>query len=438
LFYIVNIGWAVVALLLLVLPQPFISPLLSGAVGWGPSFEYGPLIKVDATNPFADAGLWYWYGVYLTDTRAALRRAAGSASLAWAGTTPDRRHCRHVMNDNGIPVNSTVYDAVIPCIQIHSITWPQEPPSEKTLQLSWDASNISRVGENPLDGDWPGNAVIYNPSSNLKLPIPLGNDSSQQRPYPAPYIFSGEMIVIMLVIEQTPMNNCTIIQPNIFNIQDNLFTNDTQGLYESCWAYAVVNFTAGVAQSRTSTYITSQVIEADETDENLVIEPGPWSQEATYLMADTMSILAAMNNTSLETYNNRTGYVDKLVRYSYQASYDALYRGFDTRNTVLSAQPQEPRIRATVSRGRVIAWLAASLLMSISSIVLVTNQLGNGLREIVLDGPTAALLTESSEVVEGERLELTRLSYTTGNDDVRLRLESVKRKNTEGFQLASI
>ena len=165
------------------------------------------------------------------------------------------------------------------------------------------------------------------------------------------------MTVIMLVVEQEGFNNCTNIPANIFGMQPTnpttLYINDTGGSYEDCYSYATVNFTAGVVRSPTSTYISSRVIEADQVDEDMVIEPGPWVQEATYLMSDTMSMLSAMNTTTLETYNNRSGYIVKLVRYSYQASWDALYRDFDNRTQLLDVKPQEPRIRATVSKGRV-------------------------------------------------------------------------------------
>jgi len=407
------------------------------------------LVHVDSTNPSADPSLWYWYGVYDTDSRTELMHAAGFATLAWGVDSPDRRHCRHLMNDNTISVNSTVFDVLIPCIQIHSITWPKDPPSQLVLGLSGDSSNISRVGENQIDSDWPGNALIFNPSDpnshNGKFSIPPGDNITQQRPYPPPYIFSGEMTVIMRVIEQYGFNNCTHIPPNIFGIQNSastpLFTNDTIGYYESCFSYAVVNFTAGVAKSPASTYISNRVIESDQVDEDMIIEPGPWVQEATYLMADTMSLVSGMNTTTLETYNNRSGYIDKLLRYSYQASWDALYRDFDNRTEILNAQPQEPRIRATVSNGRVYAWLGVSTLVAASSILLVMTQLQHKMRDIVLVGATAAFLTESSQVLGEDRYDLTGLSYLTKKDNEkggfrRVRLEAVQRRGVKGYHLA--
>lgn len=431
-------------LVFLVVTQQFITPLLSGAVGWGPSFEYGSLLNVSSTNPHADPSLWYWYGVYDTDKNTELMHAVGLASLVWGGTTADRRHCRHLMNDDLVSVNSTISDVMIPCIQIHSITWPSEPPSQLVRSLTLDAANISRVNSNQLNGDWPGNAVIFDPSNPSNFSIPSGDDQTQERSYPAPYSFSGEMIVIMLVIEQDKFSNCTNIESNIFGIQPSnpttLFTNDTGGYYESCYNYAVVNFTAGIARSPTSTYISSRVIEADQLDNDMFIEPGPWVREATYLMSDTMSFLSAMNTTTLETYNNRSGYVDELLRYSYQASWDALYRDLDNRSESLNVRQQEPRIRASVSKGRVIGWLVASALMTVSSILLLATQSRHKMREIVLDGPTAAFMTDSKRVLGEDRFDLTELSYLTKREKAkkglrRVRLEAGEKGSVTGYYL---
>lgn len=401
-------------------------------------------MHVESNSPYANPNLWYWYGTHQQDVYTEQMHAAGFASLMWGADTPDRRHCRHLMNDNIVSTNSTVFNATIPCIQIHSITWPKDPPSQLVRNLTLDSKNISRVGENQLYGDWPGNAVIFNPS-NMNFSIPAGDNQAQERPYPAPYLFSGEMTVIMLVLEQEGFNNCTRIPSNIFGMQPTypttLYTNDTGGLYEDCYSYAIVNFTAGVSTSPSSTYITSRVIEADQADQDMVIEPGPWVQEATYLMSDTMSMLSAMNTSTLETYNNRSGYVDKLVRYSYQASWDALYRDFDDRSQLLGIQPQEPRIRATVSKIRVFAWLGVSTLVLASSILLVMTQLEHKMRGLVLGGATAAFMTDPSQVLGDDRYDLTGLSYLTKKEKVgagfkRLKLEPNERGGVKGYRLA--
>ena len=106
------------------------------------------MLHVDATSPFANPKLWYWYGAqgHQQDVYTEQMHAAGFASLVWGGTSPDRRHCRHLMNDNTVSVNSTVFDATIPCIQIYSITWPKDPPSQLIRDLTLHSENISRVG----------------------------------------------------------------------------------------------------------------------------------------------------------------------------------------------------------------------------------------------------------------------------------------------------
>ena len=115
-------GLLVTAVLLLMLPSTFIAPLLSGAAGW-----QTVSIQVDAgtaniTIPESEAEQWFWYQQIALDRGKYTDRAAGLASLAWANIEQGRPSgCRHVVV--GRPVNSTVENALLPCIKFHGISW---------------------------------------------------------------------------------------------------------------------------------------------------------------------------------------------------------------------------------------------------------------------------------------------------------------------------
>ncbi|PVH75771.1 hypothetical protein DL98DRAFT_657944 [Cadophora sp. DSE1049] len=131
-------SWIIAVALLFISSQSFIAPILSGAVNWNPStVPAGKGVQVNFTSPSADFGEWYWYMQQDVTRKEFLRRASGISALAWSstatlsanGTSLSGNGCRHVVNDDRLPVNSTVANATIPCINIHSISCATSPAS---------------------------------------------------------------------------------------------------------------------------------------------------------------------------------------------------------------------------------------------------------------------------------------------------------------------
>lgn len=426
-------GPLVMLLLLLVIPQQLISPMITGSVGWSPGFEYNPILTyVQAGNPDSEPRAWDWYFYATRWRRSFVRRAAAYASITWGESVlaPDRSHCRHVTNGGeGVTVNSTLLDATVPCIQIHSITFPRTPVSAGVFSLVRHAAfggqndTISRVEEPPYLFLRDGNAVLFDPNDRPglfeKLPH---NETTRAMSRPGDYLHSNQLMTAVVLVNGSAVddgNNCTGLRESIFggggfaNIFSPLDPGSGTYYYSmACFTYALVNLTAGVATSASSTYISSRVVEADER--NLPIRAGPWVQEAIYLLPDVMSTLTMMNTTELNTWDNLEQYIDRVVRYSYQAAWDMLFRSFDTDTAALPVRVYEQRLVADVSRRRVLAWLIVSLLLPLSSFPLVFWR--GTRREVVLDGTVAALLTDPSAVLN-DVPDLTDLSYVTKEDD---------------------
>jgi hypothetical protein len=370
-----RVAYLVGLLLLLVVPQQLISPLLSGAVDWSAAFEGNTTVAhVKCGDLTATSSLlWYWYANSANDRRCSVRRVAAFASQAWDGTSPDRRHCRHNINSDSIPLNSRLLNATVPCIQIHSITFPDIPPSEIVFKITKDSINVhddslSRVDDAPLQYFHSGNAVLFDPDNR--------GQAKFVSDYPPDFIHTGPMVAVVYIrgprIDRWN-DECSNLEGNIFGLMgsNNIFTPITSGNYFRCYSYAVVNFTAGVATSPTSAFISGRVVEADLLDMDMELRPGPWVQEAIYLMSDVMSMLSVMNVTSLNTWGDPKGYIDKLIRYSYQATWDMLFHSFDPKIIDLDVNVFEPRLRASVSRARVSLWLAISFILTLSVVLLV-------------------------------------------------------------------
>jgi hypothetical protein len=440
-------------LLLLVIPQQLISPLLSGALDWGYGWEFQrDAIQVQSGDPAASPINWFWY-YYSSWVRAGtVRRAAAYASIAWDNSTLDRGHCRHIMNDlggsaaskYGSAVNSTAANVVMPCIRIDSIDFPSSPPSTEIWDLVHASimnegnDRLTRVEDAPLAYGTDGDGVLFDvndrPSQHGNFP-PQG---SFEMDVPSPYRKSGLMTAVILLTSLQPLNgkNCTdigdqsIFGPTRYN---NIFSTKQSGNYYYCTTYAVVNLTAGIAVSPISTYVTPRVVEASINASQMEILPGPWVQEAMYLMPDVMSMFSQMNSTPLPTWGNLEDYTSKLIRYSYQGAWDALSRSYEPNTSSIPVHLYEPRQVAIVSHTRVYAWLAISLLVQVSCFVLLV---GSRLlkRENILDGNLSALLTDPSALYEkmGERFNPSFIEPTISE---KLGAIYLQREDEQGYRL---
>jgi len=143
------------------------------------------------------------------------------------------------------------------------------------------------------------------------------------------------------------------------------------------------------------------------------IVAGQWVHEAVYLMPDVMSMFGQMNTTPLATWDALEAYTEKLVRYSYQAAWDSLTSSFAPNEMSLEVNLYEPRQVAVVSRVRVYVWLLLSLLLEVSCVVLLLCGKRCSERELIVDTPAAALLTDSLPVVDRVGRDVTNLSYVT-------------------------
>src|SRR3954454_11096652 len=128
-------------------------------------------------------------------------------------TTP---RCRHVVNNNGLSANTTLLNVTMPCLIIHSITWPTAATSDippAVTNIAQNSSWLSLSGATPLSYvNYPGNGVIFDPT-NKTLPTPFTNilNSSpigdvltelldNPKP-PQPFRYSGSMTAVVQVAQ---------------------------------------------------------------------------------------------------------------------------------------------------------------------------------------------------------------------------------------------
>ncbi|EFX01588.1 stress response protein [Grosmannia clavigera kw1407] len=368
-------NWVVVFVLLSVFPQPFTSPLLSGAVDWNASSIRGTAsVPVNSSDPAATDEYWYQYGIVMTERMSILRIAAGYAGLAWSdtsavhenGTSSTGNGCRHVVNDDGLPVNSTLANSTVPCIQIQDISWATSEDQIPSLVAEYALSSsesLSLVNDTLFWYRSPGHATLYN-TSNLWVSAYGLPDAT---------LVSGALSLGLVIGHN--YSGCENLAPNSFGDIGRLPQYKYHWAIGICLVFANVTLSAGVTTSAESRYISSRVVEDQTPIEDVVLRESVWTQNALWLLPDLMTLVSTMNSTSLSTWDNLDLYAENLIRQSYLAAWDSFQHTYDTDWAVSYATPREATIKATVSKIRAFSWLAISLLQTVGvtpSVVLYT------------------------------------------------------------------
>ncbi|KAK4208189.1 hypothetical protein QBC37DRAFT_453706 [Rhypophila decipiens] len=374
--------------LLLVFPVIFAPPLLQGSLSWKSSSEAAGLSHVGSGNP--GAVFWRWNWPVARDPADTVSNdmdvswAAGwLAGITWDNITHEGTKavptCRHVISHTQFPIGSRIFNTIIPCITVHSISWPDPaatnttpghiPPDIRNV-LDYpglvSAANPDSVG---LFGDAASMAVFDPTNKTLPTPPVLNHDPhgdpnliiSSDPIYPSPFLWSGVMNILVVL-------NRTLVFPPYEN---ELFgpLNDTHNKFiipsggtisyttgkvypERYTAYHRINFTAGVINASSATYVRSTVIEADPHNTPTVAHP--WVREALWLLSDVINIMAKFNSTwAIPTWGDVEGYAATAIRFGYMAAWTSLHR----------------KLQAVVSLWRVLLWLGINVLFSASWVV---------------------------------------------------------------------
>lgn len=500
-------GYAVWLTLLCISPHPFLSPLLAGSVDWQAGLQFqgtksamfpprsrisfyarleaalGAKFNVDCTQlqpneqclPGVETlGLspatrkemldWSSYLLLKKDGKTGydqfiIRSATAIAGNLWRSTNTDssfqwQRTCRLDMYHDGrelIPVGSIAQNAILPCIEIHSITWEDWPlQSDDDLDTAWK--------NYPSDGG-AGSGILYN-DQGWNGSTTKEYDLLQPLEYPKPVVVQEQTGVLLFSLTFSSSKNntwegdseCVDLQKQNFNIP--IFGNVTREQVKSlrsagnsfCLAYARIKLTAGLVQFPRGTFLDNNIIEAPFPP-NTPIQwiKDRWAAEALLMMPYVMTSVAAMNQSTIPTWNNLDSYVENLIRISYTATWSSLRQFMEDAPPPLIVEIAHPRVQAKVDKRRVISWLAVSLLLQVSGIIWYFGAQRSCKRGVVVDGTVAALLTDASELLarselsEKDRAALTNISFVDSMQEVTDKIGKVQLIRGAGgkFELAS-
>ena len=373
-------SWIVSLVSFVLLFQPFIGPIVTGSVNWNSDFIMSTdVVEVNSVDPLAQFSGWYWYNQGGPAIQTALRKAAANANMAWANPTTKNEHgksitgngCRHIVNNDGLVAHSVLVDAILPCINIRSVSWFRSMDSA-TKKEYWDditGNSLTMVKDNPFYYWVSGGAYAY----DTKKTRP--NPSTTDVPPPAT-VFSGTLAIVVLVERHditTPP--CTKLSNTKFGNLD-IWPYDKMSHYgnnkdENCYAIGKVDFTAGVTRSSRAHYIDSRVVEDQTPIDKVKFEPNPWVQEAIWWLPHLMNTIGLMNTSQVPTWDNVDGYAEDLLRQAYLGAWDMLSHSFDEKGPTYKAYSADSRLVAEVSRVRVFVWMGLCLLVTVSGALLL-------------------------------------------------------------------
>jgi len=435
-----GLEWPVSVALLFVLPQAFIEPLFSGAVDWNAAVEYAPAIQVASTPDSTDSSSWGWYNDQGLSRDFYARKAGGWAGVAW-GTADSQMAkggalaplggltCRRIMSSSA-PIGSVLLEAIVPCIQIHELTWPTEPVPDAIRSYAYDKSLEFSPGNlnNPFVHAHAGIAVLFD-EQNPGYTSPKMTEFDGRTAFPPETKWSGTMTIFLLLGRQDNVD-CAPIADNSFGTSSyvtgsvsNVFAENSNS-DESCFTYGRVRFTAGVIKAPKSTFISPEVVEynpahltADEIA--AAIQPSIWTKEALSLMPVVMAQIAVMNTTQLPTWENINNYTATLIRYAYHANWDVLHSSFeDTDTAMLTVLPAEQRLQATVSFPRLFAWFGITLLVPVTGAIIGYIHSRYSTRALI--SSTVPVLFTDASAISKDHPELTGMRQVQTQDEKQL------------------
>jgi len=414
--------WVVVSVILLLFPQPFIGPLVTGAVGWSTSLQwserkeldnghYGGSLDMGLATLFLNKSLipdistrysskeidrLDWTALVLMPSvmKALPIKANGLVSIMWgvAGNSeretkseprPQKALCRQrvaIAPDELIPVKSIVYGSDLPCISVGEISWQE--PSEPIRKMVETNGNFSIFGSRLQDYTMPGAAILFDPQQQTLTQMysarkdgTVATNTSILPPleFPTPETFTGSLSLLVL-LDITPkclveaLENTTIYGSVSTILPPQSILSDPKGL---CYAYGTVEVTAGVVNFEKANFISSNTLENDAVSRNLSqadFKPEAWVKPAMVLLPDVMPRVASSNTSQIRTWDNLQGYAETLIHQSYLASWGVL-RPFNSTQPTLYVSTAEPRLIATVNKYRLWGWFIISMFVPLSGVI---------------------------------------------------------------------
>ena len=406
----------VAIVLLASLPSQFSSPILTGSITWSPS-SHGvqgnwPVAGISAS---ADGRPWGWWETFSSQRSELVVKAAGIASSSWGGTNETAAMKRVLPTTRYLPINSTLNNVTVPYFTVRALEWIADPMHTLSPEQIHSVEQTNPLlsissSSNPLQIVAPTVALIPD-----KPWAPMRNGSSFYSP--APSVISETRLLVALYSRQDISIPCGRNTSTFFGelpLDVGFYEENFSAFETNCYVYARVTYDAGVAvcsPCRISAHTVVQNITP------LSLGPDTMTAEALAMMPELTAMMALMNVSVPQSFNNINQYTVEVLSRSYGAAWTALTNLMGLESTVLetNATVSVPVSQARILHWRLYVWWILNISVTFSGLLFIAVQVYCK-KPLVVDTLMAALLLDTSDVLHEDLQGLCNLSVLTKED----------------------
>jgi hypothetical protein len=404
----------------------FSAPLLTGSVTWVPSSRF---IKGEALKNIyksGDGDAWRGYRLYLEVVETMRLAGAAIADVAWggdAGNTTAPAMKRVLPTAAYLSTGSILANVTVPYFAIRRLEWIKDPGTNLTRNQLLNAV----VGAGPTTPFFAAGPFM------ALIPDSVEWGPSSDPTFPSPTVVSETRVLVAMHTQNPSPQPCTNRSGYLGMLPEDagIYQQLSQNL--NCLVYARVTYDAGSAYCAPC-QISAPQLAQPEKETTLQLEADAMTSEALTLMPRLGTYMAIGGHSIIpNNHDNITEYVLELLPRSYAAAWTVLTTRIGESDLPLSSDVwiSSPASKAIVLRWRVYTWVAMNVMLTLSGILSIVLQIGCE-KQMVADTAMAALLLDTSRVLENDKRALCDLSKLT-KEDSQIGTLKLTKKNGHRF-----
>ncbi|KAG8798793.1 hypothetical protein FRC17_007317, partial [Serendipita sp. 399] len=411
---------------LLFLSAELYSPILNGSLSWKiTSYAFDERVLGGVTK--SRGGWWLARNpsaIYNQVYRAVVYTTMATVNGGNSGSGGHHTDLWRVVDaTRDLPINTTLANITLPFFVIDSFEWIMDPDE----MLDRATLSVTNADNALLNLTSPINPMKDYPPTGYVALLPKAPLNKSDYNIIQPTKIDGSYYVAMMMGEMTTGRACEeqtgfwfdYAPPGLKYRASSYYTDWVDVKIKDCIAFARVSIRAGAGRC-TDCRITNRFTVRNESQ--IELQEDYMTHPVIHMMPEVSLILTGVNTTLLspERISGLDRYITDTLTQAYCGTWTSL-----TEYTAVMEAKDKTAVRVpvqvsevTVDRRRVIAWLLLNTCVAACCVALVIIQASTGKRRVLVDATLAALLLDSTEVVDS----------LAGKDNVDVENEEGKRK----------
>ncbi|KAI1670787.1 hypothetical protein Ptr902_08129 [Pyrenophora tritici-repentis] len=392
---------------LISVPVQFISPIITGAVGWIPELDMSTHKQVNVTHP-GDTSGYFGHQDYSNSRFFAIIQGFALSTLATTTNfSVSTQHIsrRRVPSLQAFPRNSSLRELTLPYLNIESLEWVKNQEDVSLDQdLFWNITSDPKF-KLSLTPEDTGNPYFHGGEPG-RVVIAFDTPWTSENTYPQSKVARGVRYVI---VSSTRREGCDAVNPDApFGLLPFLFRYDgrtgtsrfNDNTDPACYVIARMKYSAGVSTCRNCRISTGGVVESLSIAG--AVEPDPLAEQALRMTPDVLALMITSYTwKAWMEPENLDNYTKGMLLVAYQACWNALANTWsnDTTSRQTETSLPYPALTASVNPRRVWIWLLLNCLLTVSGLILAYLQTSTRAKT-VRSPELSALLLDTKQIID--------------------------------------